>query len=611
MQPIVWEITWKIQQRTLQALWEKQDIEKIVKSNQHKLEAIAWKTFFFWDVISKIKNEIHSWFQKNFSLVNDEIEEILKLDSSHKRFKPYTSVLWVFSVIFISIYLWYLLHNFIQRTLFGQWDQFLIPSIIIFLLLFFIPLWQRSKKIKQRKTINKQLKRNYIGLLLIWFIFIWFLIIYLGKWFFVHSYDAYFFLYIYGVGISLSHTLVFYWALYIYEDPGELAKQIEDKMSQNGIPPSQPLVSCMIAVYNEEKVLESCINSMLSQSYKNIEYIFINDYSTDKTAEILDRYAARWLIKVVHLSENMGKKKALWTAIRQAKGSIFAMSDSDSVWEKSAIEIIVRIFNHFPNVGWVSWHGRALNAHDTFFTKIQDPWYEWQFSIRKAFESIFGAVTCVSGPLAVFRREAIYNYIPAWEHDSFLGSPFRFATDRTITGYVLGSEYLGKWLKRDYESCNFKYDWKIKDKKWDIVYCKSARSKTIVPDTFKRVIKQHARWKKSFLRNIFLTGGIYWRKHFIVAMLYYLHVLLVLLWPVIAIRHLIYLPITWDWFSPILYIVGIFFVWSAFALACKLEDPESTLWRYRPLMSLFSTLVLSWLIIYSLFTIKKMSWSRD
>jgi cellulose synthase/poly-beta-1,6-N-acetylglucosamine synthase-like glycosyltransferase len=92
-----------------------------------------------------------------------------------------------------------------------------------------------------------------------------------------------------------------------------------------------------------------------------------------------------------------------------ARGDIFAFTDSDSVWARDAIEKIVPIFNHDPEVGAVSGHCRALNANSTLLTRIQDTWYEGQFSIRKACESVFGAVTCVSGPLAVFRREAVYT----------------------------------------------------------------------------------------------------------------------------------------------------------------------------------------------------------
>jgi hypothetical protein len=60
----------------------------------------------------------------------------------------------------------------------------------------------------------------------------------------------------------------------------------------------------------------------------------------------------------------------------------------------------VPIFLADAEIGAVSGHCRALNGDRNLLTKIQDSWYEGQYSVRKAFESVFGAVTCVSGPLA-------------------------------------------------------------------------------------------------------------------------------------------------------------------------------------------------------------------
>jgi hypothetical protein len=62
--------------------------------------------------------------------------------------------------------------------------------------------------------------------------------------------------------------------------------------------------------------------------------------------------------------------------------------------------------------------------------------------------------------------------------------------------------------------------------------------------------------------------------------------------------------------SGLLYLAGIILIGSMFALAFRREEPHSTHWVYRPLMSLLSTTVLSWLVFYSLATIKKMTWSR-
>jgi len=366
----------------------------------------------------------------------------------------------------------------------------------------------------------------------------------------------------------------------------------------------------MVAVYNEEKIIEQCVLSLLRQTYENIEIIFVNDCSRDKTGEILDRYAASHNIRVIHLEKNAGKKRALGRAMMEAKGEIFAFSDSDSLWAPDAIEKVVAIFNADPLVGAVSGHCRVLNAKDTIWTRIQDSWYEGQFSIRKAFESVFGAVTCVSGPLAVFRRAAVYNYIPAWENDSFLGQEFKFATDRTMTGFVLGSRFIGKRLKEKYADSPFVHDCDYPPQEWKVVYCKSARAWTNVPDSLRRILQQQIRWKKSFIRNIFFTGAFYWKKPLLPALVYYLHIMFVLAGPFVSFRHLIYLPIQGNLLSGFLYLGGIVFIGSMFAVACKLEDRENQTWIYRPLMSLLSTLLLSWLVFYSMATIKKMNWAR-
>jgi cellulose synthase/poly-beta-1,6-N-acetylglucosamine synthase-like glycosyltransferase len=217
----------------------------------------------------------------------------------------------------------------------------------------------------------------------------------------------------------------------------------------------------------------------------------------------------------------------------------------------------------------------------------------------------------VSGPLAVFRREAIYNYIPAWTEDRFLGQEFRFATDRTMTGFVLGSLYIDKRLKERHASSPFVTRVNYEPRNWKIVYCKAARAWTEVPDTFQRMIKQQIRWKKSFIRNIFFTGAIYWRRPLIPALFYYLHIVFVLLGPIISFRHLIYMPLTGDVLSALLYLSGIIFIGLVFGIAFRMEEKRSSRWMYRPLMSLLSTFLLSWLIFYSALTIRKMVWTRD
>ena len=410
-------------------------------------------------------------------------------------------------------------------------------------------------------------------------------------------------LYAYGVTVTAVVLVQMAVSMLVYRDPA-LEPAFGGETSGR-----RPLVSCMVAVHNEEDIISQCVASLVGQGYGRTEVIIIDDASTDRTPEILDELAQRQAIRVMKLSRNVGKKRALGRAVQAARGELFAFSDSDSVWASDAVERAVRVFSNDPDVGALSGHCRALNREQNLLTKIQDAWYEGQFSVRKAFESVFGAVSCVSGPMAVFRREAMYNFIPAWEQDRFLGQEFRFATDRTLTGFVLASEAKAHKLKQQHADSEFltvDYPWHH----WKVVYSKSTRSWTEVPATAPALFKQQVRWKKSFLRNMWFTGSFYWQRPLLPALLYYLHALFVLVGPLVAFRHLVYMPLRGNVESMLLYLFGITLIGSMFGLAFRREEPEARHWFLRPMMSLMSTTLLSWLIFYSMVTIKKMSWSR-
>src|SRR3989339_2104543 len=414
------------------------------------------------------------------------------------------------------------------------------------------------------------------------------------------------FLYAYGISVTVAMLGVFSIVFFFYRDPYEEALRL-----QGGSPPTKKaFISIILSVYNEEKFMAQCLDSLLAQTYPRKRIFVVNDASTDRTAEVLQSYADRKEVTILTRKKNVGKKRAIASAIARAPGTIFAFTDSDTVLEKDAIEKLVTVLEARPDVGAVNGHVRAFNADTNFLTKIQDVWYEGQFSIRKSFESIFGSVTCGSGPLAVFRREAIFNYIPAWQRDSFLRKEFRFSTDRSMTNFVLSAGSIGRRLKERHAETFFVRKKDYPERDWSVVYTKSAHAWTIVPDTFSRLVKQQVRWKKSFLRSIFLTGRYFYKRPFPVAVLYYLHVLFVLSAPFIAFRHLVYLPMNGSILPAVLYLAGICYVGLLFGLAYRLTVPGDPRWLYRPVMSVLSTLIFSWLLLYSAFTIKKTLWHR-
>jgi len=444
--------------------------------------------------------------------------------------------------------------------------------------------------------MDKLFKIMKIGTIL--FIIVALILLVSGKAFFSNSANVV--LLIYGAGVT-TVVLFTYLISLRYKD-----LSLEPFLKHT----KMPFVSCVLAVRNEKDIIEMCIDSLVNSYYRNKEIIVVNDASTDNTKNILKKYEGHPFVTVLTLPKNVGKKKAICEGLKIARGEIFVFTDSDCRIAPDAIGKIIKIMVQHPTVGAVSGHGRALNARENILTKAQDTWYETQYSVKKAFESVYGAVCCVSGPLAVFRRSAIFNYIPAWENDTFLGQEFKFATDRQLTGYVLGSKYVGQQLKEQYKDSYFVTSKDYTPFDWKVVYCKSAKVWTVVPNTMKKLLRQHIRWKKSFIRNMFFTGTFYWRKNTIAAARFYLGALFIIVGPLVAIRHLIYLPLQGNILAAVYYIGGIVFLGFIYGIIFKLEDPKSELWIYRPVMSLISTLILSWLIFYSLVTIKKMVWHR-
>lgn len=85
--------------------------------------------------------------------------------------------------------------------------------------------------------------------------------------------------------------------------------------------------------FNSELTIEESIQSILNQSYKNFELIIIDDCSSDKTLQIIEKYASQDdRIKILTQSKNQGVAMTRNLGIKISKGSIIAFCDSDDIW---------------------------------------------------------------------------------------------------------------------------------------------------------------------------------------------------------------------------------------------------------------------------------------
>lgn len=103
-----------------------------------------------------------------------------------------------------------------------------------------------------------------------------------------------------------------------------------------------PLISIIVAAFNIEPYISRCINSLINQTYENIEMIIVNDGSTDDTGEIIDFYAKKdRRIKTIH-KKNTGVSDTRNRGIEAAVGEYIGFVDGDDVVDQHMYEVLYR-----------------------------------------------------------------------------------------------------------------------------------------------------------------------------------------------------------------------------------------------------------------------------
>ena len=123
-----------------------------------------------------------------------------------------------------------------------------------------------------------------------------------------------------------------------------------------------PLVSIIMAAYNAADFIAEAIESVLNQTYKNIELIIVNDGSKDGTEQIVKNYLPS--NKVKYLSqENAGQTVAKNNGIKNASGNIIGFCDADDYWHAEKLEKQLSILFSDEKIGVVYSDIQAINQH--------------------------------------------------------------------------------------------------------------------------------------------------------------------------------------------------------------------------------------------------------
>lgn len=353
-----------------------------------------------------------------------------------------------------------------------------------------------------------------------------------------------------------------------------------------------PGVTIIIPCFNEEEWIQRTILSCVNQDYPvdKLEIIVVDDRSNDSSVQKIDeiinrlydedeRFRTKERIRYIVQERNKGKRDALAIGTLFAKHELVVFVDSDSFLDPFAIRNLVQPFKD-PKMGGVSGRTDVANTYTNSLTKMQSVRYYIAFRIMKAAEAYFDSVTCLSGPLACYRKSIVTQNMEEWLNQKFLGQRATFGDDRSMTNFVL--------------------------KKYRTGYQDSAICQTIVPNKYNVFLKQQMRWKRSWLRESIIAASFMWKKEPFMSVLYYIGLIVPIAAPIIVIYNLIYVPIVSRAF-PMTFLTGLLMMALMLSIT-QLFLRKSTTWIFGFLFVLYYEAVLLWQMPVAWVTFWKSTW---
>ncbi|GAA5801725.1 hypothetical protein HPULCUR_007177 [Helicostylum pulchrum] len=186
-------------------------------------------------------------------------------------------------------------------------------------------------------------------------------------------------------------------------------------------------------------------------------------------------------VAVCYLQPHRGKRHAMYTAFRvlMAAGCEAVVStDSDTKFDPNAMLEMESALYWFPNIGAAAGDVRIWNSKDSLLSFMSSLRYWMAFNIERAAQSFNRCVTCVSGPMGIYRSHVLKQVLDDWIAQTFLGMECTYGDDRHLTNRAL--------------LCGYR-----------VVYTHLAYCETETPSNFLRWFKQQTRWSKSFYRELF------------------------------------------------------------------------------------------------------------
>ncbi len=226
-----------------------------------------------------------------------------------------------------------------------------------------------------------------------------------------------------------------------------------------------PRVSVIVPAYNEERVLEGTVASLLGSDHPDLEVLVVDDGSTDGTAALARALAARHpRVRALIQPRNGGKAAALNTGIAAATGAQVVTVDADTLVAPDTVRVLCEALT--PGVDAVASNVKVGNR-TRWLTRWQSVEYVVGLNLHRRAQAALGCITTIPGAACAFRREALAH----------VGG---FSTDTVVedTDLTLGLLAAGR----------------------RVVYEPAAIAYTEAPDTLVGLFRQRTRWARGYLQ---------------------------------------------------------------------------------------------------------------
>lgn len=183
-----------------------------------------------------------------------------------------------------------------------------------------------------------------------------------------------------------------------------------------------PAISVMMPVYNGQAFLSEAVESILNQTFADFEFIIIDNGSTDKTPEILARYAGRDPRIRVHLQEKRGVAHAVNLAVSLAKGRYIARMDSDDISLPTRLQQEFEFLENHPEIGILGSAAAIISAEGQPLDILRPPCSDSEIRLVMTTQS-----NVMIQPTVMMRREIVLalggcrqQVLDAMDYDFFL-----------------------------------------------------------------------------------------------------------------------------------------------------------------------------------------------